>query len=199
MVSETVALFVPLLLAVVTALSSFLRECVDWTSVSLKQRPSFPFFLEFLPPLGRFPAIHLSNISLLLIGIVIVKDVTRSDFAAVIGSIVLVIFLLILPILEIDIYGQILDEKDSAWLYPKSYYYHCVSMAFLSLSFFGFVELQVLILNFLLSRGFTIGGTLLWIINRILEVMLLPSLAIGLLCLYLSMVSLSKEIQQVRG
>jgi hypothetical protein len=197
MVNEAVALFIPLLLAVVTALCSFARDNVDLISVVQEQRPSFPFLSIFLPPLGRFPIIHLSNVSLLLLGILIVKDVATSSLAALIGSVILGIFSFILPILEINEYGKVLDQKDSEWFYPKSYYYHCISMLFLSLSFFGFVELQSLILNFLLSYGLTISGTFLWMINRILEVMLFPSLVIGLLSLYLSMVALSNEIQQM--
>ncbi|MFC7042204.1 hypothetical protein [Halonotius sp. GCM10025705] len=196
MVSEAVALFIPLLLAVVTALCSFLRDSVSLRSTVQEQRASFPFLFVFLPPLGRFPIIHLSNISLLLLGIVIVKDVATSDLAAIIGSLILGIFSLILPILEIDEYGQVLNQRGTGWFQPKSYYYHCISMIFLSLSFFGFVELQVLILNFLLSRGFSVGGALLWFVNRILEIMLLPSLGIGLLFLYLSMAALSDEIKQ---
>jgi len=196
MVSEAVALFIPLLLAVVTALCSFLRDSVDLISTAQEQRPSFPFLSVFLPPLGRFPIIHISNILLLLLGILIVKDVATSNLAALIGSLILGLFSLILPILEINEYGQILNQKGSGWFHPESYYYHCISMGFLSLSFFGFVELQVLILNFLLADSFAIGGSFLWVINRILEIMLLPSLGIGLLFFYLSMVALSNELRQ---
>lgn len=195
MVNESVTLFIPLLLAVVISLSSFLRDSVDLKSVVQQKHPSFPFLSIFLPPLGRFPIIHLSNVSLLLLGILIVKDVATSSLVALIGSVILGIFSFILPILEISEYGQILNQKDSEWFYPKSYYYHCLSMIFLSLSFFGFVELQSLILNFLLSYNLTISGSLLWIINLIVEMMTLPSLMIGLFFMYLSMVALSNELK----
>lgn len=197
MVNETAALFIPLLLAVVTALCSFLRDSVDLISVVSEQRSSFPFFSIILPPLGRFPIIHFSNISLLLLGILIVKDVATNNLTALIGSIILGIFSLILPILEIDGYGEILDINYSGWFHPKSYYYHCISMIFLSISFFGFVELQLLILNSLLSADLSISGTFIWIINRILGLMLPLSLVMGISFLYLSMVALSNEIQQV--
>lgn len=194
MVSESITLFVPLLLAVVTALSSFLRDSVNLITAVNEERPSFPLFSMVFPPLGRFTVIHISNISLLLIGILIVKELSTDKVVALIGSLILGVFLLILPIIEIDEYDAVLSEADFSRLSPKSYYYHCVSMIFLSLSFFGFVELQVLILNFLLSRGFSIGGTALWAINRALELMLFPSFGLGLMFLYLSMVALSNEI-----
>jgi hypothetical protein len=197
MVNETVTLFIPLLLAVVTTLSSFLRNNVNLVSVAQEEQTSFPFLLKFLPPLGRFPIIHLSNISLLLLGILIIKDVATSSLATNIGSIVLAIFSLILPILEINAYEQILDKKDSEWSHPESYYYHCFSMIFLSLYFFGFVELQAIILNLLLSAGLNISGTFVWTINRILEIVSFWSPLIGLLLLYLSMVALSNELKQV--
>jgi hypothetical protein len=197
MVNEAVAIFIPLLLAVVTSLSSFLRDSVDLISVAQNQNPSFPFLSIFLPPLGRFPIIHISNIFFLLLGIVIVKDVAISNSTALFGSLILGIFSLILPFLEIDEYEEILNQNESRWFHPRSYYYHCMSMSFLALSFFGFVELQLLILDFLVSQGLSIGGTFVWVMNRILEVMLLPSLGLGLFFFYLSIVSLSNELLQV--
>lgn len=112
MVSDTVALFVPLLLAVVTTLSSFLRDNIDLVDVVKEERPNFPLLFRFLPPLGRFTVIHLSNITLLLIGINIVKDLSENQIVALIGALVLGIFLLILPIIEIDEYGLILSQDD---------------------------------------------------------------------------------------
>lgn len=197
MVDEAVAIFIPLLLAVVTSLSSFLRDSVDLISVAQNQNPSFPFFSVFLPALGRFPIIHISNIFFLLLGIVIVKDVATSNLTALLGSLILGIFSLILPLLEIDEYEEILNQSSSGWFHPRSYYYHCVSMGFLVLSFFGFVELQLLILDFLLSQGLSIGGTFVWVMNRVLEIMLLPSLSLGLFFFYLSMANLSNELLQV--
>ncbi|WP_324663679.1 hypothetical protein [Haloarcula sediminis] len=197
MVNETVALFIPLLLAVVTGLSSFLRESVDLESAVNQRRASFPGFLSFLPPLGRFPAIHLANILLLLIGIRLIKDTATDSQTAIIGAIILGVFLLILPIIEIRSLDRILDERGSQWFYPRSYYYHCIAVFFLSLSFFGFVELQVIIINSLIFRGISVGGTLIWLLNRILEIMLIPSVVIGLLSLYWSLVCLNTEIRQI--
>jgi hypothetical protein len=197
MVNETVALFIPLLLTVVTGLSSFLRESVDLESAVNKRRTSFPGFLSFLPPLGRFPAIHLANILLLLIGIRLIKDTATDDQTAIIGAIILGVFLLILPIIEIRSLDKILDGKDSQWFYPRSYYYHCVAVFFLSLSFFGFVELQVIIINSLIFQGISVSGTMVWLLNQILEIMLIPSVVIGLLSLYWSLVCLNTEIQQI--
>ncbi|MFQ3283517.1 MAG: hypothetical protein ACI9TI_000231 [Natronomonas sp.] len=197
MVNETVALFIPLLLAVVTGLSSFLRESVDLESAVTQNRSSFPGFLSFLPPLGRFPVIHLTNILLLLIGIRLIKDVATDSQTAVLGAVVLGVFLLILPIIEIRSLDRVLDKRGSKWFYPRSYYYHCISMTFLSLSFFGFVELQVMVINFFVLRGFTVSGTAIWLLNRVLGLMLIPSVAIGLLSLYWSMVWLNTEIQQI--
>jgi hypothetical protein len=197
MVNETVALFIPLLLTVVTGLSSFLRESVDLESAVNKRRISFPGFLSFLPPLGRFPAIHLANILLLLIGIRLIKDTATDDQTAIIGAIILGVFLLILPIIEIRSLDKILDGKDSQWFYPRSYYYHCVAVFFLSLSFFGFVELQVIIINSLIFQGISVSGTMVWLLNQILEIMLIPSVVIGLLSLYWSLVCLNTEIQQI--
>ena len=138
MVNETIALFIPLLLAVVTGLSSFLREDVDLESAVDKQRPSFPgVLLWFLPPLGRFSVIHISNILLLLIGIRLVKNVAEEFQTAVVGSIVLGLFLVILPMIEIRPFDQVLDETSSGWFYPRSYYYHLISVTFLALYFFG--------------------------------------------------------------
>jgi len=68
-------------------------------------------------------------------------------------------------------------------------------MTFFSLSFFGFVEIQAIILNALLNRGLSVSGTMIWIINRILEVLLYPSLVIGLWFLHLSMEALADEIR----
>ena len=197
MVNDTVALFIPLLLAVVTGLSSFLRESVDLKSAVIKKRPSFPGFLSFLPPLGRFPAIHLSNILLLLIGIRIIKNVATDSRTAIFGAMITGLFLLILPLIEIDSFDQILDDNGSRWFSPRSYYYHCIAMIFLSMSFFGFVELQVMIINFFILRGFSVGGTAIWLLNRLLEIMLIPSSVIGVVFLYWSLVSLTTEIRQI--
>lgn len=197
MVSEAVAIFIPLLLTVVTSLSSFLRDSVDLISIAQNQSPSFPFLSVFLPPLGRFPIIHISNIFFLLLGIVIVKDVATSNLTALFASLILGIFSLVLPLLEVGEYEEILNQNASKWFHPRSYYYHCVSMCFLVLSFFGFVEIQILILNFLISQGISIGGTFVWVMNQVLEIMLLPSLSLGLFFFYLSMVNLSNELLQV--
>lgn len=197
MVNETVALFVPLLLAVVTGLSSFLRTSVDLESAVTNNRPSFPFFLSFLPPLGRFPVIHISNIILLLIGIRLIKNVATNNQTAVNGAIVLGVFLFILPIIEIRRFDQLLDETGSGWFYPRSYYYHCIAVIFLSLYFFGFVELQTIIVNFLVLRGFSVTGTAIWLLNKVLEVISAPAGMIGLGSLYWSLRHLYSEIQQI--
>ncbi|WP_135305273.1 hypothetical protein [Haloarcula amylovorans] len=197
MVNEIVALFIPLLLAVVTGLSSFLRESVDLETAVIRDRPSFPVLLSFLPPLGRFPAIHLSNILLLLIGIRLIKDVATDNQTAIIGAVVLGLFLLILPMIEIDLFDQILDEGGSQWFSPRSYYYHCLGVIFLSLSFFGFVELQVMVINFFVLRGFSVSGTAIWLLNRILGIILIPSLVIGAIFICWSLVCLRAEIQQI--
>ncbi|MDG5778173.1 hypothetical protein VB773_01595 [Haloarculaceae archaeon H-GB2-1] len=196
MANETVALFIPLLLAIVTGLSSFLRENVNLKSAVDKNRPSFPVLLSFLPSLGRFPVIHLSNILLLLIGIRIIKDLATNRQTAIIGAIILSVFLLILPIIEIEPLDEILDE-DSRWFSPRSYYYHWLAVIFLSLYFFGFVELQVMVINVFILRGFAISGTAIWLLNQLLEILLFSPLVVGALLLYQSLACLKSEIKQL--
>jgi len=197
MVNETVALFIPLLLAVVTGLSSFLRESVDLKSAVNQRRSSFPGFLSFLPPLGRFPVVHLANIFLLLIGIRLIKDTATDSQTAIIGAIILGVFLLILPIIEIRSFDQILDKKGSQWFYPRSYYYHCIAVFFLSVYFFGFVELQTMVINFFVLRGFSVTGTTVWLLNKALEAISAPAIVIGAGSIYWSLRHLYSEIQQI--
>jgi len=122
MVNDSIALFIPLLIAVVTALASFLRESVDLITTVKEKRASFPFLSLITPPLGRFSFIHISNILLLLIGIRIIKSLSTDEVTALFGSLILGLFLLIIPIIEIEEYRIILNEDNSDWLYPRSYY-----------------------------------------------------------------------------
>ena len=185
-----------MLIAIALSIATFIRSELELKLIVKEERPSFPFFLRVFPPLGRFTLLHLSNYLIILLGIVMVVRLTENPSVQFFGSLVLGIFLFILPILEISEYGSIINGNI---FQPKSYYLHVLSVIFTGISTFTYVSSQVSVINFIVLRGGSISGTEISILNFFLYLFVsspIPSL-IGWALFTASLYYLRREIQDM--
>lgn len=130
--SVTVSIFVPLLVLVVVEISQSAREFELQRIARRKQEPFFygtVFALDRLPQeyiptpqLGPFNFIHGMNLGILYLGFTLTVT-TATGRIRILTGLVLFVFWLLFPMIEVDEYVLIMDDPETS---PMSFLYHSV-------------------------------------------------------------------------
>lgn len=140
--NDLAAVFAPLLLLVVTEISSVARG-LDLTEIAASKHP--PFFVGLfyalhrgagsvrVPQLGRFNFIHGANLAFVTLGFVLVTESTTGSMRAILAGLTWIVWAL-LPLFEVDEYEAVLEKGRR----PKSFYLHLAASTASAATIYGF-------------------------------------------------------------
>ncbi|WP_152423904.1 hypothetical protein [Natronobacterium lacisalsi] len=194
MTDQTVAILIPLFLAVMVELCGFSRNDVDLQGAAKEKRISFPLPFSAVP-LGRFATIHIVNVFFIFWGIFLVRTVGETFHVTFFGFITLAIFLLMLPVLEVNEYHKIVDSSG----YPTSYKFHVLSSLLLPIYTFTGTEIEIWLIDILVREGFTLSGSVVAFINILFYIIPIFVGALTLLFIHLFLVNLRNELLEIES
>ena len=165
--SSPVSIFVPVLVLVVIEISQTAR---DFDLVEIAKKKQEPFFYGVfylldsseqgyvrIPQLGPFNFIHGMNLGILFLGYLLVVT-TSSGSTRVITALIVWLFWVLFPILEVAEYVELMDTSDSE---PFSFLFHAIMTTVAAAVIFGY---GIGIERWIILNLFSIGGFVLLVL-----------------------------------
>lgn len=112
--TNAISIFAPLVFVVVVELATLTRENDSYSEEGFEAQPVLLPSSKVIPPLGRLNAVHGLNL-LLLSGTLLIVVTQLSGLLRSVLSVLVVIVWASTPLLEIEVYGQILECGQRPW------------------------------------------------------------------------------------